>query len=273
MKSIKRVSPLTYIFLIFSAILFLIPIYMTIITALKEPKEINLLTAWFPPSHFYWQSFKDALDRLLPNFINSLTLTISATVISSFIGSINGFIFSKKKFPGSEIVFILFIFGMFIPYEIILIPLFQLLKSIGLYGKIWGLVFAHTVYGIPIVTLLFRNYYDQIDNSIVESAYIDGTGFFSLYYRIFLPLSIPCFVVVAIWQFTQIWNEFLWGITLTKQKSNPITVGLAQLAGGEAVKWNEPMAGAIIAALPVMLVFIFLGKYFIRGLLAGSIKE
>ena len=162
---------------------------------------------------------------------------------------------------------------MFIPYQIILIPLFQVLRKIGIYGSLSGLILAHIVYGIPITTLIFRNFYDQIPDSLVESARLDGAGFFFLYARLFLPLSVPGFVVVGIWQFTQIWNEFLWGITLTNQDSQPITVGLAQLAGGQAVSWNLPMAGSFLAALPVLVLFILLGQYFIRGLLAGSVKE
>jgi len=189
------------------------------------------------------------------------------------IGSLNGYVFSKWSFPGSELLFTLVLFGMFIPYQIILIPLFRLLRAIRLYGGIPGLVLAHVVYGIPITSLIFRNYYAKISTSITECAQIDGAGFFATYFRIMVPLSAPGFVVVSIWQFTQIWNEFLWGITLTRQAANPITVGLAQLAGGQAVNWNMPMAGSLIAALPVLLVYIFLGRYFIRGLLSGSVKE
>ena len=272
-STLRRVSPAIYVMLFVILIIFLIPIYMAVITALKNPAEISLSTAWRPPTQLYWRSFADALDLLLPSFINSIVLTVSGTVLSSLIGSINGFIFSKNRFAGSEIIFTLFLFGMFIPYQIILIPLFQVLRSIGIYGSLSGLILAHVVYGIPITTLLFRNFYDQIPDSIVESARLDGAGFFALYIRLFLPLSVPGFVVVGIWQFTQIWNEFLWGVTLTKQSAQPITVGLAQLAGGQAVSWNLPMAGSFIAALPVLLIFIFLGKYFIRGLLAGSVKE
>jgi glucose/mannose transport system permease protein len=271
----KLKAPKYYVYIILGVLtfLFLIPIYMTFITALKEPSEIYLPKAWDLPTFPFWQSFVDAFEMLLPNIVNSLVLTISATVISSFIGSLNGYVFSKVKFPGSEVIYTLFLFGMFIPYQIILIPLFFSLKFIGLYGSIPGLVFAHVVYGIPIVTLLFRNFYDQITDSIVESARMDGIGFFGLYFRIFLPLSQPGFVVVGIWQFTQIWNEFLWGVCLTSTESNPITVGLSKLAGGEAVQWNLPMAGSILAAIPVLLIYIFLGQYFIKGLLAGSVKE
>lgn len=158
------------------------------------------------------------------------------------------------------------------PYQIILIPLFQTLRRIHMYGGLPGLILAHVVYGLPITTLIFRNFYAQIPSSLTESAQIDGAGFFKLYLSVIFPLSIPGFVVTFIWQFTQIWNEFLWGITLTKYSANPITVGLAQLAGGQAVSWNLPMAGSIIAAIPVLLIYILMGRYFIRGLLAGSVK-
>ncbi len=272
-SQIYKVSNVIYVVLVAVAILYLVPIYMTVITSLKEAKDINLSTAWSLPTKLYFKSFVDAFKLLYPDFLNSVIMTVSATLICAVIGSINGYIFSKQPFRGSEIIFVLFLFGMFIPYQIILIPLFFLLKSIGLYGSIWGLVLAHTVYGIPIVTLIFRNFYDQIPDDILESAYIDGAGFHSSFLRIFLPLSAPGFVVVCIWEFTQIWNEFLWGICLTKQSSNPITVGLSSLAGGEAVQWNLPMAGSIISSIPVLLIFIFLGKYFIRGLLSGSVKS
>ncbi|WP_319477869.1 carbohydrate ABC transporter permease [Marispirochaeta aestuarii] len=272
-RTLRKVSPVVYVLLMIMLIIFLVPIYMAVITALKNPAEISLSTAWIPPSRPYWKSFADALDLLLPSLKNSLVLTLSGTVLSALVGSLNGFVFSKNRFRGSEVLFTFFLFGMFIPYQIILIPLFQVLRSMGIYGSLSGLILAHVVYGIPITTLIFRNFYDQIPDSLVESARLDGAGFFFLYGRLFLPLSVPGFVVVGIWQFTQIWNEFLWGVTLTKQDSQPVTVGLAQLAGGQAVSWNLPMAGSFLAALPVLLIFILLGRYFIRGLLAGSVKE
>ncbi len=264
---------LFYGLLVVLAFVYLVPVYMAIITSLKDPAEINLLTSWSFPKHINFKGFSDAYALLKTNFFNSVILAFSATIISAFVGSINGYVFSKNKFKGSEIIFTLLLFGMFIPYQIILIPLFQLLKSIGLYGSLFGLILAHVIYGIPIVTLIFRNFYDQISDSIMESGRLDGAGYFGLYFRLILPLSIPGFVVVGIWQFTQIWNEFLWGITLTRKSANPITVGLAQLAGGQAVSWNIPMAGALMAALPVLIIYIFLGKYFIKGLLTGSVKE
>ena len=263
---------LFYAFLTLLALIYLIPLYMALVTSLKNPADINLLTSWALPKHINFGGFTQAFSLLKTDVSNSLILAFSATIISAFVGSINGYVFSKNKFKGSETIFTLLLFGMFIPYQIILIPLFQLLKTIGLYGSLTGLILAHVIYGIPIVTLIFRNFYDQISNSIMESGRLDGAGYFGLYFRLILPLSIPGFVVVGIWQFTQIWNEFLWGITLTKYSANPITVALAQLAGGQAVSWNLPMAGSIIAAIPVLIIYILMGRYFIRGLLAGSVK-
>lgn len=264
---------LLYAMLALLAAAYLTPAYMAVITALKFPGDITLPTAWNFPAAINWGSFSEALDKLRPNLVNSVILTVSATALSTVLGSLNGYVFSKWKFKGSEVVFTLFLFGMFIPYQIILIPLFQALRAVNLYGGLPGLILAHVVYGLPITTLIFRNFYAQIPTSLIESARLDGAGFFSIYLRIVFPLSVPGFVVTSLWQFTQIWNEFLWGICLTRHTANPITVGLAQLAGGQAVSWNLPMAGSILAALPVLTIYIFLGRYFIRGLLAGSVKE
>jgi glucose/mannose transport system permease protein len=262
-----------YIVIALFLLLYLVPLYMTVVTALKNPAEISLAEAWTFPSQPYWQSFADAFAELGRYFVNSIILTVSATVLSAIIGSLNGYAFAKWSFKGSELIFTLFLLGMYIPYQIILIPLFQTLRAVGLYGGIPGLIVAHVVYGIPITTLIFRNFYGQIPQSILDSAKVDGATFYGIYARIMIPLSMPGFVVVGIWQFTQIWNEFLWGITLTQKSANPITVGLAQLAGGQAVTWNLPMAGSIIAAAPVVVIYIFMGRYFIRGLLGGALKE
>ncbi len=264
---------LLYAALILLALAYLLPAYMTVVTALKLPADISLPRSWDLPAAPNWSGFSEAMALLKPNLINSIVLTVCATLLSTVLGSINGYVFSKWQFRGSEIVFILFLFGMFIPYQVILIPLFQTLRAINLYGGLPGLILAHVVYGLPITTLIFRNFYAQIPDALMESAMLDHAGFFAIYKEIVFPLSIPGFVVTSIWQFTQIWNEFLWGITLTRHTANPITVGLAQLAGGQAVSWNLPMAGSILAALPVLLIYIFLGRYFIRGLLAGSVKE
>lgn len=262
-----------YFSLVILAIIYLLPAYLAVVTSLKFPAEISLPNSWQFPRELNSASFSQAFEMLKPNIVNSVILTICATALSTVLGSLNGYVFSKWKFRGSETIFTLFLVGMFIPYQVILIPLFQTLRAMNLYGGLPGLILAHVVYGLPITSLIFRNFYAQIPDSLLESANLDGAGFFSIYTRIIFPLSIPGFVVTSLWQFTQIWNEFLWGICLTRHTANPITVGLVQLSGGQAVSWNLPMAGSILAALPVLLIYILLGRYFIKGLLAGSVKE
>ena len=261
-----------YVILILLAVVFLTPVYMVLITSFKHPETINLATSWNLPETFYWQSYLEVLNEFGPRIRNSLILVVAATLLSSMLGSLNGYVFAKWRVPGQRILFPLMLFGMFIPYQAILIPLFEFMRDIKLYGGLGGLILIHTVYGLPITTLIFRNFYVDIPNEMLEASAIDGADFFRMYGEIVFPLSIPGFVVVIIWQFTQIWNEFLFAVTMTSTASQPITVGLAQLAGGEAVKWNLPMAGAVVAALPPLLVYSILGRYFIRGLLAGSVK-
>ena len=259
--------------LILLSLVFLMPAYMVLVTSLKSPDQISLKTVWSLPNPWYWQSFVDAWEAFAPYLLNSLRLVIPSTLISAMLGSLNGFVLSKWKFRGADIIFPLMLFGMFIPYQSILIPLFQFLNRMGLYGSITGLVVVHVIYGLPITTLIFRNYYAEVPTEMIEAGKIDGAGFFGIYRHIMFPISMPGFVVVIIWQFTQAWNEFLFAVTLTSGTGNePITVALSNLAGGRAVQWNLPMAGAILAAIPTLLVYILLGRYFIRGLLAGSVK-
>lgn len=261
-----------YVLLVVAALFFLLPIYLLVATALKSPDAINLATTWQWPRALNWASFADAWGKIGGNMINSLFLAVVATILSALLGSLNGYALAKWKFRGANTLFALMLFGMFIPYQAVLIPLFQFVKALGLYGSIWGLILAHVVYGLPITTLIFRNYYAEVPDALVEAATIDGAGFWGIYSKVIFPLSVPGFVVVVIWQFTQVWNEFLFGVTLTNPSSQPITVALAQLAGGQAVSWNLPMAGALLTALPTLLVYVLLGRYFVRGLLAGSVK-
>ncbi len=261
-----------YVVLIVATAAFLLPVYLVLVTSLKEPAEISLSTTWQLPSSLHWESYSEVVQAFGPRIQNSLSLVFGATIISSVAGSMNGYVFAKWRLPGENLLFPLMLFGMFIPYQAILIPLFEFMRDIGLYGGIPGLILIHVVYGLPITTLIFRNFYVNIPDDLLESASIDGAGFWNIYTKIVLPLSVPGFVVVVIWQFTQIWNEFLFAVTMTSSANQPITVGLAQLAGGEAVQWNLPMAGAVVAALPPLLVYMVMGRYFIRGLLAGSIK-
>ncbi len=263
---------LIYVALIMLALAFLIPIYLVLATSFKSPDEINLLDVWRLPKGLNFASFQEAVTTLLPYLINSLTLTIPATLLSAILGSLNGYVLSKWRFRGASIIFPLMLFGMFIPYQSILIPLFQLLKSLNLFGGLAGLTLTHVVYGLPITTLIFRNYYAEVPTEMIEAGQMDGADFFGIYSKILFPLSLPGFVVVIIWQFTQIWNEYLFAVTLTNKESWPITVALSQLGQGQAINYTVQMAGSFLTALPTLLVYIILGRYFIRGLLAGSVK-
>ncbi|GIK28316.1 MAG: carbohydrate ABC transporter permease [Chloroflexi bacterium] len=260
-----------YGLLILFAAIFLIPVYMVLMTGFKNPAEVSISTMWQFPSSFSLESYGQALQVLAPGLTNSFLLVIPATILSSVLGSLNGYVLSKWRFPGANILFPLMLFGMFIPYQAILIPLVQFLSSIGLYDSLPGLILVHVVYGLPITTLVFRNYYAEVPNEMLEAGAIDGCGFFGLYWHVVLPLSLPGFVVVIIWQFTQIWNEFLFGVTVA-QGTPTVTVALQNLSGSQIVQWNVQMAAALLAALPTLVVYILLGRYFIRGLLAGSVK-
>lgn len=262
-----------YVIMIAFALFYLLPIYLLLITGMKSFEEVSLSRMWDLPSGLGFDSFEAAWDTLRNSFINSFKLVLPATVISCLLGSMNGYVLAKWKFRGSDALFTALLFGMFIPYQSILIPLVLTLQRIGLYGSIAGLILVHVVYGIPITTLIFRNYYAGVPTELVEAAKIDGADFFGIYRHILLPLSIPGFVVVAIWQFTSIWNEFLFGLIITNApEQRPVTVALQNIAGSQYTQWNVQMAGALLVALPTLLVYIFLGRYFLRGLLAGSLK-
>jgi glucose/mannose transport system permease protein len=254
------------------ALFFLLPVWVMLITGLKPFADVSLSRMWELPSGLFFENFQAALNALGPNLVNSILLAVPAALISSVLGSMNGYILSKWKFRGSDVLFTAFLFGMFIPYQSILIPLVQFMNTINLVGGIPGLILVHVVYGIPITTLIFRNYYATLPNEVVESARIDGAGFFGIYRHIALPLSLPGFAVVLIWQFTNVWNEFLFAIVLTRPDSWPVTVALNNLAGSQIVEWNVQMAGALLAALPTLLVYIVLGRFFLRGLMAGALK-
>lgn len=269
-KLVKRA--LLYLVLISLALLFLVPIYVLLTTSLKGNNEVTLDQMWAFPSQIDLSGYKLAFSKLFPHLGNSFLLTIPATILSALLGSMNGYVLSKWAFRGSNTLFGLMLFGMFIPYQSILIPLIQFMQDIHLYNSIPGLILIHVIYGLPICTLMFRNFYVAIPTEVLEAAKIDGTGFFGIYRHIIVPLSITGFVVVGIWQFTNIWNEFLFAVTMTTQKQQPIMVALQNLSGSQIVQWNVQMAGALLAALPTLLVYILLGRYFIRGLLAGSIK-
>jgi glucose/mannose transport system permease protein len=288
------------------SVLYLVPVYILVVTSLKSFGDVSIASMWSLPRSFDIDSFERAwsgnpsqgITGLKDNFWNSIYLAVPATILSAMLGSINGYVLTKWKFRGADVLFPILLFGMFIPYQAILIPLVRVLQRISnttrpvadaiegipwagdwlaqfvpAYGTIGGLIFVHVIYGIPITTLIFRNYYAAIPTDLVQAAKIDGASLFGIYRHVLFPLSLPAFVVVIIWQFTSIWNDFLFGLIVTSRPDNqPITVALNNLAGSFVVEWNVQMAGALLSALPTLLVFILLGRYFMRGLLAGSMK-
>jgi glucose/mannose transport system permease protein len=265
-------SAIYFVLIAFSAF-YLMPFYVMIITGLKPYADVNVTRMWELPNGIYLEGILEAWQRVSPNFRNSVIITVPAALISSFIGSMNGYIFAKWRFRGADTLFILFLVGMFLPYQGILIPLVQALQTVGLYGTVVGLIVVHCIFGIPITALLFRGYYAGIPNELVDAAKIDGCGFFGIYRWILLPISMPAFGVVLLWQFTTIWNDYLVGlVVLSNPRLAPINVAVQNIAGSWSVEWNVQMSAALIAALPTIVVYLALGKLFMRGLLAGSLK-
>jgi len=262
-----------FIVLVLAALFYVAPVYVMIINGLKDKSYMTLSDMWKLPHDLSGGGFGYAWDALRPYMLNSLQMAIPATIGSSLIGAVNGYLLSKWKFRGSDILFSLVLFGMFIPYQSILVPLIETLQRFGLYGKWYGLTIVHIIYGIPITTLIFRNYFSNIPSELIEAARIDGAGLIKIFWQIMLPLGLPAFVVVGIFQFTNIWNDFLFGVTVVFSPSaQPVTVALNNLQGTQSVDWTVVMAGAAIAAAPTMIIYVLLGKFFIRGLLAGSMK-
>lgn len=265
-------APALYALMVVAACFFLTPVYVMLATSLKPLDQITLEQMWQWPRSISLESYAEALAKLRPHLLNTFQLVIPATALSALVGSLNGYVLAKWRFRGADQVFTWLLFGMFVPYQSILIPLIRFLQEIRLYNTIAGLVLVHVVYGIPITTLMFRNFYAQIPDSLMDAARIDGAGVWGTYVRIALPLSLPGFVVVGIWQFTQIWNEFLFAVSITQSTKQPIMVALQNLSGSQIVQWNVQMAAALIAALPTLLVYILLGRWYVRGLMAGAVK-
>ncbi|MDZ4763980.1 MAG: carbohydrate ABC transporter permease [Chloroflexota bacterium] len=252
---------------------YLMPIYVMVNNGLKDAQDVSLSTMWNPVTTLSGGGFLEAWNRLSPNMLNSLLMVVPATIISAFLGSINGYLFSKWKFRGSDLLFTIMLFGFFIPYQAILLPMVQFMQTLRLYGTIPGLITVHVIYGLPVTTLIFRNFYTNIPTELLEAARVDGATLVTTYLRIMLPLSVPAFVVVGIFQFTNIWNDFIFGVTVVPNpQAQPVTIALNNLSGSFSVDWNVVMAGAVIAALPTALIYILLSRYFVRGMLAGSVK-
>jgi glucose/mannose transport system permease protein len=268
---------LKYVALAFVALIVLMPVYVLLVASFKSGSEADPSRAWALPDVWSLDAWREAWNGeqygLLPFLKNSLKLVIPATLISTFIGSLNGFVLSRWRFPGSDLVFLFLLFGMFIPYQAVMIPLTQIFIDVDFPDGIPRLVFAHIVYGIPITTLIFRSYYATIPNDLIEAARMDRAGMLRTYWSVVLPISAPAFVVTAIWQFTSIWNDFLFAVFIVTDPAQwPVTVALNNTTGSIVTPYNVQMAAALIASLPTLIVYILLGRYFMRGLMAGALK-
>ena len=269
--------------LVLFALVYLAPLYVMLTTSFKGIEEIrsgNILalpqtlngSAWTKA----WSSACTGGDcfGLAPYFWNSMRIVLPALIISTAVGALNGYVLSQWRFKGSNFLFGALLFGCFIPFQVILLPMAKLLAWLGLANTVPGLVLVHVIYGVDFTTLFFRNYYVGIPTELVRAARLDGAGFFAIFRHVFLPLSTPIIVVSVIWQFTQIWNDFLFGVVYSGPGTQPITVALNNLVnttmGGK--EYNVDMAAAVIAALPTLVVYLVAGKYFVRGLTAGAVK-
>ena len=275
---------LKYVLLVLFVVVVLIPVYVLIVTSFKPPADVTASTSWGLPVRWPWESvapggptgidnWTGAWAALAPSIGRTFLLAIPAALISSFVGAMNGFVLSRWRFPHADIVFTFILFGMFIPYQAIMTPLVQMKTSLGLPSDISTLLMVHVIYGLPICTLIFRNYYVSIPMELMEASRMDGAGMLRTFASIVLPLSLPGFVVTIIWQFTNAWNDFLFAMFLSDTGGGPVSLALNNLAqGAQLANYGTAMAGALIASLPTLLVYIILGKYFIGGLMSGSVK-
>ena len=262
---------------------YLMPLFVMLSTSLKSLDEIRAGNLLSLPGEFRTDAWVKAWDSACTGvqceglkgfFWNSVSFVVPAVVISTMIGAFNGYALTMYRFRGSDLVFGMLMIGCFIPFQVVLLPMAQTLGALGIANSTVGLVFVHVVYGAAFTTLFFRNYYVTIPDELVKAAKIDGAGFLRIFFSIILPLSVPIIVVSVIWQFTQVWNDFLFGVVFSSGDRQPITVALNNLVNtSTGVKeYNVDMAAAIIAALPTLLVYIVAGKYFVRGLTAGAVK-
>jgi glucose/mannose transport system permease protein len=272
-----------YGLLILVCLYYLMPLFVMVVTSLKSLEEIragNLLAlpraVTYEPWSKAWSSACTGVrcEGMHGYFWNSVRFVVPAVLISTLIGAFNGYVLTMWRFRGSDLLFSLLMIGCFIPFQVVLLPMAQTLGKLGIANSTAGLVFVHVVYGLAFTTLFFRNFYVAVPQELVKAARIDGAGFFVIFWRIVLPLSVPIIVVSVIWQFTQIWNDFLFGVVFSSGDRQPITVALNNLVNtSTGVKeYNVDMAAAIIAALPTLVVYLVAGKYFVRGLTAGAVK-
>ncbi|MDA9207311.1 carbohydrate ABC transporter permease [Octadecabacter sp.] len=272
-----------YLMLGIFALFYLMPLFVMVTTSFKSLEEIRTGDLISLPREVTLDAWRTAwsgactgiqCEGVRPFFWNSVLIAIPAVFISTLIGALNGYVVAQWRFKGANLFFALMLFGCFIPFQVVLLPMARMLGLMGLAGTIPGLIFVHVIYGLGFTTLFFRNYYVSIPSELTKAAKVDGAGFFRIFWSVFLPLSLPIIVVTVIWQFTQIWNDFLFGISFSQAGTQPVTVALNNIVNSTTgIKaYNVDMAAAIIAALPTLFVYVVAGKYFVRGLTAGSVK-
>lgn len=261
-----------YLLLFAFACFFLMPVYVLVVTSLKSAGEVSVSRMWDLPQSISFEAFSLVWPKLRSGFVNSILLAVPVSIISSVIGAANGFVLSKWRFPGADVVFPLILFGMFIPYQAILIPMVRTMRDIGMQGGLDGLILVHVIYGLPITTLIFRSYFAGISDELIDAAKVDGAGMLRTFFYVALPIAPPAFAVSMIWQFTSSWNDFLFGVMLTSREYWPMTVALNNIAGGQQVPFHEVMASGLLACLPTLVVYVVLGRFFMRGLMAGALK-
>ena len=261
-----------YALLLLFLCIILMPAYVLFVTSFKGVGDATPSRAWQLPTEWHFGGWDRAWEVLAPALGRTFSMVIPAAVISALIGSMNGFVLSRWRFPGADIVFTLILFGMFIPYQAVMIPLVQLMQALSLPSGVPSLIVLHVVYGLPITTLIFRNYYAGVPHELIESARVDGANMLRTYRSIILPISMPAFVVVLMWQFTSAWNDYLFALFFSNSRNGPVTISLNFLASGQLQDYSASMAGALIASVPTLLVYILLGRYFVGGLMAGSVK-
>ena len=282
-KTFSRRNIFLYGTLIVVALYYLLPLYVMTVTSLKGMPEIRIGNIFAPPVEITFEPWVKAwatactglnCDGLSRGFWNSVRITIPSVVISIAIASLNGYALSNWRFKGSEVFFTILIFGAFIPYQVMLYPVVILLREMGIYGTLWGLILVHTIFGMPILTLLFRNYFTSLPEELFKAARVDGAGFWGIYFKIMLPMSLPIFVVAIILQVTGIWNDFLFGVVFTKPELYPMTVQLNNIVNSvQGVKeYNVNMAATLLTGLVPLVVYFVSGKLFVRGIAAGAVK-
>jgi glucose/mannose transport system permease protein len=265
------------------SVYYLLPLWVMVMTSLKGMPEIRMGNIFAPPVEITFQPWVKAwseactglnCDGLSRGFWNSVMITIPSVIISIIVASVNGYALVNWRFKGSEVFFTILIFGSFIPYQIMLYPIVILLREMHIYGTLYGLILVHTIFGMPILTLLFRNYFSSLPEELFKAARVDGAGFWRIYFQIMVPMSLPIFVVALILQITGIWNDFLFGVVFTKPEIYPMTVQLNNIVNSvQGVKeYNVNMAATLLTGLVPLFVYFVSGKLFVRGIAAGAVK-